>query len=225
MNDTVTSQPSAAPAAPTNETVGELVADQSFMSAWLNADHPNHRAAVARKSAAANRPPVADPYTNEQIAAGFDEQAERGFTPDTEAAINGAYEPPATADEYTFTLPVDRDADPAQSIQDQKTARLIAHAVGAPDGLARDFVNLYQQAMQNPPSPETQAYEQERVEAKLRGELGDDRFEAGLAAARVLVARGGPALREVLGRSGLINNEYLIKRLISLAEARGFVPS
>lgn len=213
-----------APNAPA-ETVAGLSMDKEFMAAWTNPTHPGHTAAVARKSAAAANPvaPV-DPYPAEALAAGLAADTAQGHGAATEATLESAYAPPASADEYKFTLPTPPDADPVRLLQDQKAARSIAFAVGAPDALAAEFVGLVTKAGDNMPSPEAIAHENERIEAKLRAELGDDGFEARLGAARALVARGGPALNDLLNRTGLGSSERIVRRVMNLAEARGLLP-
>ena len=177
-----------------------LAAD--MMAALQDPAHPGHSAASAHRNDL-----YARAYGGDQTLDGDDVSADNTFLKE-----------PAAPEDYRFdpvppSLPHD--------VQLEQKARGWFHEAGAPPWLARNVAREWNRALEDPPDEARQAADAAATEKSLR-RLWGDAYDSKVAAARSVVdALKSDDVPALLDRSGLANNEYLIRQLAALVEHRG----
>lgn len=181
--------------------IDRLPLDADMMAALQDPAHPGHKAASAHR--------------NDLYARAYGDDLVDGG----ESAFEDSFlSEPTAPEDYRFdSVPpsLQHDADL------ERQARGWFHEAGAPPWLARNVVREWNRALENPPDEARQAAEAAATEKSLR-RLWGDAYDGNVAAARSVVqALNSDDALALLDRSGLANNEYLIRQLAALAGHRG----
>jgi hypothetical protein len=199
MSDTHDAAPNEAVAA-----LSQLPLDRELVSALQNPGHPGHKAATAHRRSL--------------YAAAYARDDDGGpAVPERDAPANALYTAPEDSKEYCF------DAAPHGVPYDtelEQKARGWFHQAGLPQWLARNIVLEWNRAIERAPNSERVAGDAATTERALRQCWGDA-YEERIVAARSLVrSLNSEEAIALLDRSGLANNEYIIRQLAALAESR-----
>lgn len=178
--------------------------DADFVAALRDPAHQGHKAATERR--------------RDLYAAAYPEGSVEGeparSKPDNTAPAQH-FESPEDPSDYRFeTTPPALKPDPAL----EHKARGWFHKAGAPQWLARNVVSEWNRAAAHAEAGGNSEQQSATTEAALRRDWGDE-VEAKLTKAKgLLKSLDDPEVSELLNRSGLGNNEYLIRQLVALAE-------
>jgi hypothetical protein len=178
--------------------------DADLVAALQDPAHPAHKAATERRRGlySAAYPDVS-------------EEGELAKSKTDDSASAQHFDVPENPGEYRFeTTPPALEPDPAL----EQKARDWFHTAGAPQWLARNVVSEWNRAAVHAEEGDDSAQQAATTGAALRRDWGDA-FEAKLAKAKNLLrSLDDPEVSVLLNRSGLGNNEYLIRQLVALAE-------
>lgn len=178
--------------------------DADFVTALQDPAHPAHKTATERRRGlyAAAYPDVS-------------EEGEPAKSKSGDTASAQHFDAPEDPGEYRFeTTPPALEPDPAL----EQKARDWFHTAGAPQWLARNVVSEWNRAAVHAEDGDDSAQQAATTEAALRRDWGDE-FETKLTKAKDLLrSLDDPEVSVLLNRSGLGNNEYLIRQLVALAE-------
>ncbi len=186
--------------------------DGALLSILQDPAHPGHKAATEHR-----RSLYAVAYPAEPTAgmSGGVETAENPVRIDP--AGRSFFEAPSSPKEYRF------DATPPELRHDaalEQKVRGWFHKAGVPPWLARNFVNEWNRRAGSPTGSDRSEQDAATAEAALRRRWGAD-YDAKIDKANgVLRAIGNEEIFDLLNRSGLANDEYLIRQLAALAESR-----
>ena len=182
--------------------IERLPLDADMMAALQDPAHPGHKAASAHRNGLYAR------------AYGGDAPPDDGGEI---AAEDSFLRQPAAPEDYRFD-PVPPSLQHDADLEEK--ARGWFHEAGAPPWLARNVAREWNRALENLPDEARQAEDAAATEKSLR-RLWGDAYDGKIAAARSVVeALKSDDVFGLLDRSGLANNEYLIRQLASLAEHR-----
>lgn len=178
--------------------------DADFVSALQDPSHPAHKAMTERR--------------RDLYAAAYPDVGEEGGSVESQSGESRSqdhFAVPQCPGEYRFeTTPPVLEPDPAL----EQKARDWFHKAGAPQWLARNVVSEWNRAAIHAAEGANSAEQAAATEAALRRDWGDA-FESKLTKAKDLLrSLDDPELPVLLNRSGLGNNEYLIRQLVALAE-------
>jgi len=178
--------------------------DADFVKALQDPAHPAHKAATERRHGL--------------YAAAYPDVGEEGESAGSESGEPKSadhFDVPEDPGEYRFeTTPPGLEPDPAL----EEKARTWFHRAGAPQWLARNVVSEWNRAAAHAEDGGDNSQQAATTKAALRRDWGDA-FEAKLTKANDLLrSLDEPEVSVLLNRSGLGNNEYLIRQLVALAE-------
>lgn len=178
--------------------------DAEFVAALQDPAHPAHKTVTERR-----RGLYAAAYPEVPVEGGPAESKSGDIAPAQH------FDVPEGPGEYRFeTTPPALEPDPAL----EEKARDWFHKAGAPQWLARNVVSEWNRAAVGAEDGGDSAQQVATTEAALRRDWGDE-FEAKLTKAKDLLrSLDDPEVSVLLNRSGLGNNEYLIRQLVALAE-------
>ena len=178
--------------------------EAEFVAALQDPAHPAHKAATERR-----RDLYAAAYP------GVDDEEVPAKSKSDASASAHHFEAPGDPGAYRFeTTPPGLEPDPAL----EQKARDWFHKAGAPQWLARNVVSEWNRAAAHAADGGDSTQQAAAAEAALRRDWGDA-FETKLAKAKDLLrSLDDPEVSVLLNRSGLGNNEYLIRQLVALAE-------
>lgn len=187
----------------------------NFLTALQDPAHPGHKAASAHRRSlyAAAYGGVSETESGKKPPSAANEDAGSQAASSEQAF----FESPANAKDYCFDpaphgLPYDAELE--------QKARGWFHEAGIPQWLARNVVREWNRTIERQPDPRRAESAAAATERSLRRTWGD-RYEARIDAARSLVrSLKSDEVMDLLDRSGLANNEYLIRQLVALAESR-----
>jgi hypothetical protein len=188
--------------------------DANFLNALEDPSHPGHKAATARR--------------RDLYAAAFSERTSKDSDPASSSASEDPDRNAANKDDAFFAPPSDpKDYrfDPApygssHDIELERKARWWFHQAGIPQWLARNVVREWNRAIEKQPDHRQTAESSASTERSLRRTWGN-RYESRVAAARTLIqSLKSSEVIDLLDRSGMANNEYLIRQLVALTEGR-----
>lgn len=193
-----------------SEAVGaidRLALDEGFIAALQDPAHPGHKSASAHR-----RSLYASAYGGEtverEVAVPADQNAE---------TADAFFAPPEDPKDYRF------DPSPhGQPYDDEldRKARGWFHQAGVPQWLARNVVCEWNRTIERRPDAQRIEGDAASTERSLRRSWGD-KYDAKIAAAQALVrSLKDDEATSLLDRSGLANNEYLIRQLVALTESR-----
>jgi hypothetical protein len=189
--------------------------DANLLNALEDPSHPGHKSATARR--------------RDLYAAAFGErkskegEAQSSSSPNNDPGRNAAnsddpfFAPPPDPKDYRF--------DPApdgapHDVELERKARGWFHQAGIPQWLARNVVSEWNRAIEKQLDHKQTAGFAASTERSLRRTWGD-RYESRVAAAQSLVrSLKSSEVIDLLDRSGMANNEYLIRQLVALTEGR-----
>lgn len=202
MNQNETTTPNEA-----RRQLDQIPLDPDMVTALRDPAHPGHKAASARR--------------RELYDAAYPGGGDDGTEDDGQEAVSGEQTflaPPA--DPRDYHLEPAPPGVPYDAALEQK-ARGWFHAAGVPQWLARNVAREWNRAIENLPDEKRIASDAATTEKMLRRRWGDQ-YDAKIDAARSLIrSLKNDEVIDLLDRSGLTNSEYLIRQLVSLAEARG----
>ncbi len=137
-----------------------------------------------------------------------------------DAISAAAFQPPDSPAGYKFDpLPAGVQHDPQQEL----AMRAIFHEAGIPNGIAGQVNKMYSQAIQNPPTASQIERTAQETHLQLSRTFGDQAskvIEVAQREFRAMAARQ-PRLVDMVERSGLGNNFYVISSLYNTARAKG----
>ncbi len=184
--------------------IDKIPLDADFVTALQDPAHPAHKAATERRRGlyAAAYPDI-----------GKEGEPEKPQSGDPKTADH--FDAPGDPRAYRFeTTPPSLEPDPAL----EQKVRDWFHKAGAPQWLARNVVSEWNRAAAQAAEGGDSAQQAASTEAALRRDWGDA-FEAKMTKAKGLLrSLDDPEVSVLLNRSGLGNNEYLIRQLVALAE-------
>jgi len=178
--------------------------DTGFVTALRDPAHPAHKAATERRRAL--------------YAAAYPDVSEEGGSAvlrSSEPESTDHFGVPEDPGEYRFeTTPPSLEHDVAL----EQKARDWFHKADAPQWLARNVVSEWNRAAAHAADGAGNAEQAATTEVALRRDWGDA-YETKMTKAKDLLrSLDDPEVWVLLNRSGLGNNEYLIRQLVALAE-------
>ena len=208
MNDTESKAPAEA-----QVELDRIPLDSEIMAALQDPAHPGHKAASTRRRSLYAKA-YGETNTEDDNARPSEERNHGGQPIADEREF---FAPPADPKDYRF------DPSPhglPHDIALEQKARGWFHQAGLPQWLARNVAREWNRTLERQPDPRQIAGAAAATERSLRRTWGD-RYESKIDAARSLVrSLKSDEVANLLDRSGLANNEYLIRQLVALAESR-----
>jgi hypothetical protein len=187
--------------------------DGELMTALQDPSHPGHKAAsIHRRSLYA----AANGEGNVKDGDARHSEKEKQDLPPVDGERE-FFSPPSDPKDYRFDpsphgLPYDHEME--------QKARGWFHQAGIPQWLARNVVREWNRTVEKQPDPRQLIGAAAATERSLRRTWGK-KYEPRIDAARTLVrSLKSDEVMYLLDRSGLANNEYLIRQLVALAESR-----
>ena len=147
------------------------------------------------------------------------------LSPDFEAAASAAWAVPETADEYRFSLPHLNGAAPGEAINGTMAFKNAAHRMGLPVPIARHLAEEISRGIarrgDNPVDSAASAAGAAKSRTILEKTYGAQETDRMLHETAALLDRAAtPELEDLLERSGVTNDPWLIATLSNVYRVR-----